>query len=321
MHTTIQQTLADPTRVRDLLESWLSGRLESEAWRAYTTLRDEVASGPDASGFCVLLSRACRHGSGRPLNPTAEERAAAIGCHPGFNPERWTELETLRVALVLSRPDLARESGAAALEEAFRYADMGELCALYRSLAFLPDGERFTWRCGEGNRTNILSVFEANALDTPYPASFLDDTAFRQAVIKCLHLSGPLWRLWGLDGRVDGELARMALDLADERHSAHRPVPPMLWLCLGEHGGERGVEWLTRELREGLPDGRRGAALGCGRAHLADALGAALDREDDFTVRGSIECALDPAAAAREPLDQAAFASLDPTTETHEEYF
>lgn len=311
MNTTLEKTTFDPTRVRTLLESWLSARLTSEAWRAYANLRDEIAAGLDASGFCVRFSSTCRHATSRPLDPSENERAAAASCVAGFNPERWTELETMRVALILARTDLAEESGAAALEEAFRYADMGELCALYRSLAFLPDGERFAWRCGEGQRTNIVSVFEANALDTPYPATYLNDSAFYQGVIKCLHLSGPLWRLWGLDGRLQGELARMALDLADERHSAHRPVQPMLWLCLGEHGGGRGEEWLTRELRDGPLDGRRGAALGCGRAGLRDVLRGALEREVDPTVRSSIEVALAGA------VPQTAFASLDPCTETH----
>jgi hypothetical protein len=50
----------------------------------------------------------------------------------------------------------------------------------------------------------------------------------------------------GLDERLSGELARMALDLADERRSAGRPVNPLLWLCLGAHGGAGVVPPLER---------------------------------------------------------------------------
>ena len=67
----------------------------------------------------------------------------------------------MRVALILARTDLAEESGAAALEEAFRYADMGELCALYRSLAFLPNGERFMPETPQGFAAPLFLAFVA----------------------------------------------------------------------------------------------------------------------------------------------------------------
>ena len=73
-------------------------------------------------------------------------------------------------ALILARPDLEQKAGADAIEEAFRYADEGELCALYRALAHVPEFARFAWRAKEGCRTNMVSVFEANVIDTPLPA-------------------------------------------------------------------------------------------------------------------------------------------------------
>ena len=57
----------------------------------------------------------------------------------------------------------------------------------------------------------MLTVFEANACDTPYPATHLDDLAWRQLVIKALFVGAPLWRVYGLDKRLDAELARMAM--------------------------------------------------------------------------------------------------------------
>ncbi|HJO26215.1 MAG TPA: EboA domain-containing protein [Planctomycetota bacterium] len=311
MTTTLPQDTVDPLQARALFADWLAPRLPGEALATFESWTTALASGVSHTDFCVLLSRACRLAGQRPLAPSAAECAAAEKSLPGLNPERWTELETLRVALVLARNDLDEDSAVDALEEAFRYADMGELCALYRSLAWLPAGGRFAWRCGEGHRTNMVSVFEANALDTPYPATHLDDTALFQIVIKCLHLSGPLWRLWGLDGRVNGELARMALDLADERSSALRPVQPMLWLCLGKQPGERGAAWLARELSEGSAPGRRGAALGCARAGRPELLENALDRETEPLVRGSIELALAGA------VEQGMFAALE-TDDEHE---
>src|SRR5262249_45660932 len=150
-----------------------------------------------------------------------------------------------------------------AMESAFQYADEGELCALYRSLGLWPEPKRFAARAGEGCRSNMRSVFEAVACDTPFPARGFHELAFNPCVIKAIFVGAPLWRVFGLDGRLNPELARMALDLAEERRSAGRPVQPELWLAIGKQGGARGAQSLERELDPANPNqaGRRAAAL------------------------------------------------------------
>lgn len=267
----------------------------------------EVGEGVSDDRFAALLSLASRHAGRGPLGPSDAERAGAAERLPGWDPERWTLLETARVLLVLARNDLDEPSAERAIEEAFRYADEGELCALYRSLAHLPNPERFAWRAGEGCRSNMLTVFQAVACDTPFPASCFDDIAFQQAVVKGLFVGAPVWRIHGLDGRLNPELARMALDLADERRSAHRDVQHELWLCLGTHGGERGVASLERELESSNTLGRKAAAYGLARAGEIARLEALAAAEADPEV----------AAAMRDALagntSQSAFRELDPT--------
>lgn len=285
-------------KTRALLERMLAARLGAPAADWLAEARAEVA-GCDPSRFCALLSQASRHARG-PLAPTAEERALAGRALADWDPERWTLLEAVRALLVLSRPDLDRPSGAAAVEEAFRYADVGELCALYKVLAHLPDPARFAWRAGEGARSNMKSVFEAATCDTPYPVRWFDDVAWRQAVIKCLFVESPLWRLRGLDRRLDAELARMALDLADERHAAGRLVWPQLFLCLGREAGQRGRRWIERLLSEGLPDQRRAAALALARSGQTAELTERAAAEPEGEVRRAMERALAGHTAAAE---------------------
>jgi len=277
------------------LRKMLERRLDDGTRSWFQETSKEVADRDDVRHFATFFSMASRHARDRvPLAPSAEEREAAGRVVEGWNPERWTMLEALRVALLLSRTDLAEDSCVDAVEELFAYADEGEQRALYRSLALLPEPERFAWRAGEGCRTNMSSVFQAVVLDTSYPARHFDDVAFRQAVIKSVFVGVPLWRLWGLDGRLDAELARMALDLVAERRSAHRPVQPDLWSCLGEHGGDRALEALEEELQPGNPHtlGRRAAAYALARAGETSRLRAALATESDPAVRASMEDAL-----------------------------
>jgi hypothetical protein len=276
--------------LRQVLEERLDAR--SRAWLEASS--GEIAGGVGEARFCALFSLAARHARRVPLAPERAELTAAARALEGWNPERWTLLEALRAALLLARADLASVAGERAIAEAFRYADEGELCALYRSLALLPSPERFAWRAGEGCRTNMKSVFEAVALDTPYPARFFDDLAWNQVVIKCLFIGAPLWRLWGLDGRLSAELARMALDLADERRSAGREVPHELWLALGEHGGARALDSLEKEVVASNPNarGRRGAVYAFARAGAKGRLQALARSEADPLVRSAIADAI-----------------------------
>jgi hypothetical protein len=290
---------------RDFLDALLASRLPASAIDWLKQACAEIEDDTSAARFCSLFSLASRHGTKGMLKPTDAELSEAGRRLEGWNPERWSVLEALRSLLLLSHPGLAGGDGVPLLEEAFRYADVGESCALYRSLALLPEPERFRWRAGEGARSNMRAVFEATCCDTPYPARFFDDIAWNQAVIKAIFVEAPLWRIHGLDGRLSAELARMALDLAEERRSAGRPVNPQLWICLGEHAGERGTRSLERELAGNLQPGRAAAAIALVRAGRGEHVRNLVVDEADPSVQLVMQSALDGYT------DQRAFRSLD----------
>lgn len=273
-----------PAEVAAQVDAWLRTALE----RAHDRSADPARGGEGGRGACesrVDAVRAAGGGAGAndafaraisavsryaPRGPLltsadAEDLAAARALVPGWTPERWTALEAARVRLVLARADADDGTLPEAVEEAFRFADEGELRALYRSLQFLPGPERFAWRAKEGCRTNMKSVFEANGCDTVYPVQNFDDIAWRQLCMKSLFVEAPLWRVVGFDDRVDDELARMALDLADERRAAGRSVFPELWMCLGRTPSARALESVAQELAGEDDLSRKGAVLALGR--------------------------------------------------------
>ncbi|WGS53296.1 EboA domain-containing protein [Paraburkholderia sp. D15] len=258
-----------PTRfdAAETLSAWLGGRLPDQANAFRTSATNEIRNGVSMQRLAQLLALASRHArAGVPLALTANELEPLAAAVPGWHPVQWSLLETLRVALLLAAPDIESDAFAAAFEYCFQFADHGESCALYRALPLLPHGERFVWRAREGCRTNMRPLFEAVALDSPYPAQHFDDVAWRQLVIKAVFIDAPLWRIDGLDRRLSPELARMALDFADERRSAGRAVSPQTWLCLGPYAGERGLRALRKELAEGDERGKQGALLALARA-------------------------------------------------------
>lgn len=259
------------SEVAELLQAWLGERLSEGARAFLATAREEIAAGVERRRLGMLLGLASRHARDRSaLAPSPEELAAAASLVPGWLPERWGQLEALRVALLLTIPDDADLEST--IEFLFSRADEGESRALFRALGLASDPGRFLWRLQDGCRTNIVPVFEAIACDTPFPARGFDDVAWRQLCIKAVFIGAPLWRVQGLDGRLDGELARMALDLVEERRSAGRAIPADLWLCVGEFDQDRSLPALRTELREGDAEARAAALLALGRAGAAQGL-------------------------------------------------
>lgn len=281
------------------VRSWLREALISQgeafgdgALEWYDKAVAEIAAGVTDLRFGSLLSLASRKIRQRPCELSEEAIQRAGELLPGWNPFDWSVLEMARVGLILAREDLEEPSSTEAFKSALEFADMGELVALYRSMAFLPRAEDYVWQAAEGCRSNMSDVFRAIACDNPFPAANFDDVAWRSLAIKALFSGAPLWRVHGIDERFGEDLATVALDLADERRSASRPVQPELWLCLGSCGGERALESMKQELREGEVKGRCGAAYGLARAGQGDLLRQLRDQESDGEVLAAMDRAL-----------------------------
>ena len=103
-------------------------------------------------------------------------------------------------------------------------ATRGERLAILRALPDARPRRRPRGRplVQDALRTNDTRLVAA-ALG-PYARRYLDDHAFRQAVLKCVFMAIPLAAVAGLDRRADAELARMLADYAAERsRRARRP--------------------------------------------------------------------------------------------------
>jgi hypothetical protein len=134
----------------------------------------------------------------------------------------------------------------------------------------------------------MQTVFRANACDTGFPVRAFDDIAWRQLCVKAIFIGAPLWRVFGLDGRIDAELTRMVLDLAEERRSAGRPIPPELWLCVGPFESKRAREAIAVELGGGPGPGRTAAILALGRSGArAELQRLAASRDQDIASAAS----------------------------------
>jgi len=224
----------------------------------------EICAGTTRQRFCALFSMASRYAKRTPvLNPKTTNGVCLAS---------WNQLELLRVALLLTRQDLSDDHFPAEFEALFRFADEGESSALYRAICLLPDPARFVWRAGEGCRSNMLPIFNAVALDSPFPAKYFDDTAWNQLVMKAVFVETQIYRIQGLDNRLSPELTRMALDFAAERKSAGRTLISGFWLIPGTHHKNAVSELIKDRWAESSDEERACMVLALGRANSKDVL-------------------------------------------------
>ncbi len=158
------------------------------------------------------------------------------GCQ-GWVPNNWTIDQVGRTLLLLALPNENADVYLQTLEQLFNAADMGELIALYQALPLLTHPEKLQKRAAEGVRSNMVAVFNAIALNNPYPSQYLDNLAWNQMVVKTLFVGSPLNQIQGLQQRANPQLSQMLTDYASERQAAKRTVPPEIWELV-EYGND-----------------------------------------------------------------------------------
>ncbi len=216
-------------KVISLLFEYLESRISTEGrvWLSQKT--SEIRDGALERIFFTSFSAVPRYLGKEKLNLSTGELKAAQELVPGWNPTHWTSDQVGRTLLLLSFPSADAAKYVATLDKIMAAADVGEAIAFYKSLPLLPHPEKFQLRAAEGIRTNMTSVFNAVAHHNPYPATYLDDLAWNQMVLKALFVGSPLHPIYGLERRNNPQLCQMLIDYACERLAANRTVSAELW--------------------------------------------------------------------------------------------
>ncbi|WP_339903263.1 EboA domain-containing protein [uncultured Cyclobacterium sp.] len=219
----------------------------------------------------LSFSQASRHFSKHPMDLPIETLQKAEAIRNGFSLNNWTGLQTARVILVLEAFSEDHEKWFEDMEKLFESADIHEQEALYAALPIYPIQEKFTKRAAEGLRSNMTSVFDAIALNNPYPADYFSEQAWNQMVLKAIFMQRPLYRIVGIEQRQNVNLATTLVDYIHERWSAGRNVIPELWRFLSPFVDEEIVGLLEKVGKKGDELEKYAAALAC---HESDNLAA-----------------------------------------------
>ncbi len=219
---------AQETPIRSFLVNLLKTRLSGESFQWLRQKLTSLDSEFNTRTLYLTFATIPRHLEDVSLQLTAEEQSQAETLREAWQLSHWTTVQAARVVSALYIPGSGAEF-VKILETLFSTAEVNEQVALYQGLSIFPYSDLLSARAAEGVRTNMTVVFDAIALDNPYPKDYLSEDAWNQMVLKSLFMDRPLYRIQGIDHRGNSALTLMISDYAHERWAAGRNTSPEMW--------------------------------------------------------------------------------------------
>lgn len=140
--------------------------------------------------------------------------------------------DAARAALVRALMETTGAHAAPVLADLYDRGDSAERRGVLRGLdAVVRSGHELPEEIVEMGVARVRDALRANELGLvaaavgPFAAAYLDQHAWRHAVLKLVFMEISLDAVANLEGRRDDEVARMARDFAAERRAAGRAVP------------------------------------------------------------------------------------------------
>ncbi len=218
-----------------LLLSILSNHAEEKPLGWLDHHLEKIENDFSRNRFYFAFSGACRHfDKEHALDLSESDLDSISGMAPGFTIDNRTADHVARTILLLALAEKDQDFFLEVLRALLGAADIREAVVLYSSLPLFPHPEELVSLAREGTRTNVVDIFDAIALDNPFPAAHFENDGWNQMVLKALFMGRPLYRIQGIDTRANGTLATALANYAHERWAAGRPVSPELWRpCAG----------------------------------------------------------------------------------------
>ena len=253
----------DFDRLNDFLKNILRENLDPDAWRWLENEGQSIRTKGDVGKFNIAFVSMPRK-TGKNLITITDEQARELKTlRKELSVSGWSADRLARVWLLLRLDPTDKERYTGIIENLYLSAEMSELVALYSSLPLLAYPESWRKRCAEGIRSNIGQVLEAIICNNPYASEHLDEAAWNQLVLKAIFTEKPVLEIIGLRERSNPRLAQSLSDYAHERWAAHRPVNPLLWICITPFIGDNNFSDIQRVFQSDDHAEQEAAALVC----------------------------------------------------------
>ena len=231
--------------MKSFLWELLEKRVEEKSKTWLDQKAEQIETASSNSSFFLSFSQASRFFKKENLGISDQEKGQGEKLVQGFDPSHWDLLQTARAYLLLNFPQ-EKERWFAAVNQLFETGDMYEQQALYAALPLMPFPQDLVSRAIDGCRTNMTLIFDAIALNNPFPAKYFPEANWNQLVLKSIFMQRPLYQIQKLDELRNPALADIASDFAHERWAAGREVMPELWRLVAPFINEKFVADLKK---------------------------------------------------------------------------
>jgi len=150
-------------------------------------------------------------------------------------------------------------------------ADKSELETFLKFLVLLPHPENYKVQAVEALRTNISTVFDAIALNNPYPALYFNEQQWNQMYLKAAFMQQNLNEIEQVEKRGNKELTRIISDYAHERWAASREIDPCFWRPVSNFMNEKLLKDMKRLFSSDNIAEQKAAALCCYHSNSSEA--------------------------------------------------
>lgn len=250
-------------QAKDYLIELLSQQAAADSINWLKNQSKEINESAKAMKLFLAFGKASKYFDKSTLQVSEAQAKEAENLRKGFTPSAWDKLQTARTVLILSFPQQDEGLWFKTMNQLFETGDMQELKSLYAALPIYPFQDKLTNRAIEGLRTNMTLVFDAVALDNPYPSEYFDERAWNQMLLKAVFMQRPLFLISQADQRANENLASILIDFAHERWAAGRNVMPELWRHVAPFLNDSRLEDIEKALNtEDLPE-KQAALLAC----------------------------------------------------------
>ena len=251
------------TDTSEILWKLLSENLEPDTLAWMQSRLETILSGPSARELFLTYTLLGSKVPARTRSAYPEEKTSELEYL------EWHGASPLVIARIYLLNRVLEENEAffkPKVSQLIQVADKGELESFLRYLSLLPDAGYFRPVAVEALRTNIATVFDAIALDNPYPARYFNEQQWNQMYLKAAFMQRDLSRIPDIEKRANKDLARIISDYAHERWAASRDVDPMFWRPVGTFLEGTLLEDMKKLLESNSSQEQRAAALCCSRS-------------------------------------------------------
>jgi hypothetical protein len=189
---------------------------------------ERIEKSGDSNSLFISFSQASRYFKKASISPSKDIEEQLHANYANLEVSYWNLLQIARTYLVMKLPS-GKEKWFKTINQLFETGDLYEQQALFAALPVLPFQKELIPRAIDGLRTNISVVFDAIAMNNPFPSTYFPEANWNQMVLKAIFMQRSLYRIQNLEKRRNSALADIARDFAHERWAAGRDVMPELW--------------------------------------------------------------------------------------------